>query len=88
MNPTKACRVDLGDFEYSVLKIESVVWYSAPKIQTLLILSPLVAVLPAYAVGFKELGGHGVVQLPDHGYGALAGIGNLLAAAQELERGC
>ena len=43
--------------------------------------------LAADAVGFQELGGHGVLQLPDYGDGAFAGIRNLRTAAEELERG-
>ena len=48
---------------------------------TLRILAQVVRVLAADAVGLEEFGGHGVFQLPDHGDGALAGIGNLRTAA-------
>ena len=54
---------------------------------TLKIVASMMRQLPANAVGFQELGGHGVFQLPDYGDGTFAGIRNLRTAAEELERG-
>ena len=51
------------------------------------ILAPTVQELPAYAIGFQESRRHGVVQVPDHGDGALAFKANTTPAAEELERG-